>query len=287
MTSAAGATGTAAGRSDPERAAPSRVSVVLPSRNEAACLPAVLTGLAAALGEQLHEIIVVDDSDDGVTVGRLEELALTTPSLRWWHRGVGTGLATAVVEGMRAATGAAVVVMDADGQHPPAVVPQLVAALRMADVAVGSRYAVGGSRAGLSGWHRLALSRGSRGLAHVCCARLRATSDPMSGFFALRAGSVDVAALRPAGWKILAEVLTVADRATVVDVPFVFADRVAGQSRLDRRAQWESARHLFGREWDSPADRRRLLAMGGAAGILLGLAVATAARRGTRPDHGA
>lgn len=237
------------------------VSVVRPSRNKAAHVPSVIRRLEAALGEQRRKILVVNDSDDEITVRRWDEIAAIHPHLRWWHRTVGNGPATAVVDRMSAATGSVVVVMDADGQHPPDVVPQLVYAVAQADVVIGSR-------ACLAGWHRRALSRLSRTLAHGCCHRLRATGDPMSGFFTLWAGNVDLAALDPTGWKILVEILMVADSAVVMDVPFAFAERVGEISRLDGRAQIASARHLplelvgavikpsFLARWSSPSSAR-------------------------------
>lgn len=247
------------------------VPVIQPSRNEAPSLPIVLAGLASAPGGRLREILVADERDDDRTVAML---AAEHPRLRWRHRDQGRGLARAVVEGLAAATGSSLVVLDADGQHPPDAVPRLVEALERADVAVGSRHAAGGSPAGLAGWRRVALSRLSRTLAHSCCARLRATTDPMSGFFAVRTGALDGAVLAPRGWKLLVEILMAAPSATVVDVPFMSAAPVGGQSRFHLGAPVDSAHHLLARARTAPPDRARCIRTAG-VGLGLGLGLGT------------
>ncbi len=79
--------------------------------------------------------------------------------------------------------------MDADLQHPPELVADLIAAgdRAQADLVVASRYADGGSRAGLANTYRQIVSQSSTRLAKCAFpARLRGVSDPMSGFFAVR-----------------------------------------------------------------------------------------------------
>jgi dolichol-phosphate mannosyltransferase len=101
--------------------------VVLPAHNEAASLPAVVSRLAAALEGQTHEIIVVDDgSSDGTWEG-LCGLRERYPALRALRLTRNFGQQPALLAGLLAARGEAVVTMDADGQHPPELVPALIA----------------------------------------------------------------------------------------------------------------------------------------------------------------
>jgi dolichol-phosphate mannosyltransferase len=64
--------------------------------------------------------------------------------------------------------------------------------------------------------------------------RLRNCTDPMTGFFAVRRSSVDLTKLRPRGFKILLEILA-RNSVRVVEEPFVFGERNAGQSKADFR----------------------------------------------------
>src|SRR5207237_7044688 len=102
-----------------------RLSVVIPTRNEAGNVRQLFAELRLALADIEHEVIVVDDSSDEITRRELREIAARAPTWSVSERPAAeqTGLATAVARGMEAATGRAICVMDGDLQHPPAVVP--------------------------------------------------------------------------------------------------------------------------------------------------------------------
>ncbi len=101
------------------------VSIVLPARNEQETLPVVVRAISASLSRWLHEIIVVDD-------GSTDETWRTIEELRRDHRVRGIrftrnfGHQAAILAGMSAARGEAVIMMDADGQHPPELLPVFV-----------------------------------------------------------------------------------------------------------------------------------------------------------------
>lgn len=220
------------------RAAQIRISVVVPTRNEAGNVAALHAELAQALDGIEHEVVVVDDSNDDVTRPALRAVAERDSR---WHvieraPREQTGLASAVVAGVEAARGVAVCVMDGDLQHPPAVVPSLLEAIEGgADLAVASRYMPGGSRAGLDGNVRNLVSRSCTWLAQAVFPEARRTSDPLSGFFCCRRTAIKGIELKPRGFKILLEVLVCAPRLKVADVPFVFAARLAGESKASTR----------------------------------------------------
>ncbi len=124
----------------PGRRAPApepRVSVVVPTLNEAANLPHVF----GALPDGLHEVIVVDgrSTDDTIAVARR-----LRPDVRIvLERRAGKGAALAA--GFAAVTGDIIVMLDADGSADPAEIPRFVAALANgADFVKGSRFAQGG-----------------------------------------------------------------------------------------------------------------------------------------------
>jgi dolichol-phosphate mannosyltransferase len=139
------------------------------------------------------------------------------------------------------------VVLDADLQHPPEVVPDLVAAgLRDgADLVIASRYAGGGSRTGLADRYRRLVSRATTRLTKVLFrSALIRVSDPMSGFFAVRASSLEVAGLRPLGYKILLELVVRTRPARMVEVPYTFQARHAGYSKSSLAEGLRFLRHL-------------------------------------------
>lgn len=157
--------------------APPRVSVVLPARDEAQGIGAVLEGLRAALdaARVSHEVVVVDDgSSDGT--GEIARRA-GARVLRHPHA-MGNG--AAVKAGIRAARGEVVALLDADGQHDPADIP------RMLDL-LGEEWAmvVGARTGGFGGGpHRAIANRVYAALAsHVSGTRI---PDLTSGFRVVR-----------------------------------------------------------------------------------------------------
>jgi dolichol-phosphate mannosyltransferase len=137
--------------------------------------------------------------------------------------------------------------MDADLQHPPELLPELIREARrsMVDVVIGSRYSTTGS-VGKFAARRRCLSRGSALAAHVLFPRrLRGVSDPMSGFFLVRRSAVDVASLRPRGFKILLEILLRGGNLTTSEVPFHFGERQAGESKASLREGGRYVRQLI------------------------------------------
>ena len=224
-----------------------RISVVVPTRNEAGNVDALEQQLSAALSGVEYEVVVVDDSNDSATRPTLRAAAARNPRWRIIEREPRdqTGLASAVVAGIDASRGFAVCVMDGDLQHPPRIVPQLLATIeRGADLAVASRYMRGGSRAGLDGNLRNLVSRTCTWLAQGAFPEARRTSDPLSGFFCCRRSAIKGLELKPHGFKILLELLVCAPSLRVADVPFAFATRLAGESKASTRQGVLFLRHL-------------------------------------------
>jgi hypothetical protein len=130
-----------------------RVSVVIPSLNEADNLPHVFPRLP----EGLHEVILVDGHSTDGTPAVARALRPDVRILRQTGRGKGDALAC----GFSACTGDIIVMLDADGSTDAAEIPRFVAALRSgADFVKGSRFAQGGSSADITPLRRA----GNRGL---------------------------------------------------------------------------------------------------------------------------
>jgi dolichol-phosphate mannosyltransferase len=181
------------------------------------------------------------------------------------------GLASAVVDGMKSARSDTIVVMDADFQHPPEVVPRLYERHREGyDLVVASRYAEGG---GVQEWSRLRLliSKLSILASRIAVPSSAKTSDPMSGFFLVDRGKIRLEELRPVGYKILLEILARRPDLRVADVPYVFKRRLYGRSKLGLRTMLDFVIHLV------KLSRITRFALVGASGIAVNLSVMYAA----------
>lgn len=232
---------------------PPEISVILPTYNEAAT---IVDATAAALAEledlvgadEVEVVIVDDDSPDGtyrVARDAFEEDDRVIVTCRRTDQ----GLSSALLYGLQyGSVGDICVCMDADGQHPPERLPDLVAAIQgSADLAVGSRHAEGGSIDGWSRWRRLT-SRVATYTARTLVPPARSITDPMSGFFAVNRECFDddlLAAADPHGYKLLLEIAALAPDATIAEVPITFRERDAGSSKLTLDEQLRFLEHCM------------------------------------------
>ena len=227
-------------------AGPVRLSVILPTYNEAQNLPHLVPRVVETLRSIRHEIIVVDDDSPDGTWRVGEALGDRFAEVRVLRRVGRRGLASAVIEGFLAAKGAVLAVADADGQHDFQLLPELLAAVEAgAGVAVASRYVPGGS---VGAWdeRRYAMSRLATRLAQRLC-RVP-VADPMSGYFAVSRSTFQDALprLNPVGFKILLDLLAHLPPDTVVrELPLRFADRLHGESKLSRLVQLQFLEYVY------------------------------------------
>lgn len=214
------------------------LSIIVPTYNEAPNIVELVRRITAAVSGVEAEIVFVDDSTDDTAdvIDRVAvDAALPVRVIRR-ARAVG-GLGGAVVEGLRTAASDTCLVMDADLQHPPEKIPELLARFRQGDVdvVVASRYAGGGTAHGLADRTRVMVSKASTAVTKAMFpVRLREVTDPMTGFFVVSRDVLDLDTLRPRGFKILLEIL-VRRPFRIAEVPFDFADRHAGESKASVR----------------------------------------------------
>jgi dolichol-phosphate mannosyltransferase len=114
------------------------ISVVVPAFREEAALPELVRQVVAAVSQvtQSWELVIVDDGSKDRTWAVLSELAAKTPGVRGIKLARNFGHQGALACGMDAARGRAVVSMDADLQHPPALIGTMVAAWRAGSLVV-------------------------------------------------------------------------------------------------------------------------------------------------------
>jgi dolichol-phosphate mannosyltransferase len=223
------------------------ISLVLPTFNESASIEIALRRCAATLEEtgERYELIVVDDNSPDGTADIAEQLNSELP-VRVFRRAGRSGLASAVVAGWKIARGDVLAVMDADLQHPPEVLPRLLAAIRdsSADLAIASRAADGGGSRNWSPVRQFTSWTATHLAASVLPLTLAGVHDPMSGMFMLKAEVLEGVALEPMGYKILLEVLGKGNYRSLVEVPYLFGRRDRGTSKLGARQTIEYFVHL-------------------------------------------
>lgn len=221
------------------------VSVILPTYNEADSIEPTLAELFDTVGHLDLEVVVVDDDSPDHTWKVVEDLAVEDARVRILRRQDERGLATAVLHGMAHAAGQIFVVMDADGQHDPAVLEQMVIAIRIGhDVCVASREVEGASYGPFPASRRW-LSKG--GLIATNLILRTGVKDPLSGFFAVSRAHAEAVAphASPRGFKILLDFLC-RGRPDVAEIPFTFRLRERGASKLGA----STLRQFAGTLWD-------------------------------------
>ena len=217
----------------PAPLAPATLSIVVPTYNERDRLAALVDAIFDAYEQERvdGELVIVDDNSPDGTGALADELARRY-RITVLHRAGKLGLGTAVVEGFAAASAPIVGVIDGDLSHPPRMLPRMLAVMqrRGADVVIGSRYIPGG---GTRNWGpgRLLMSRA----ACVLARGVTPVRDATSGFFLIRKELARGVRISAGGFKICLELLVRARPRTVVEVPYVFEGRTAGESKMNLR----------------------------------------------------
>ncbi len=210
-------------------------SFVIPTYNEAGGIERLLRALDALFKEHRldGEIIVVDDNSPDGTGAIVDRLAAELP-VRCLHRPGKLGLSSGVIEGWKFARpeSRALGAMDADFSHDITIVPKMVEALASGQygLAIGSRYVKGG---GITNWpaKRIITSRVACWLARP----LTNVKDITSGYFLVKREALDGVTLDPIGFKIGLEVVAKAHYGRALEIPYVFTDRIVGESKLNQK----------------------------------------------------
>jgi len=219
----------------PQTGVPPQLCIVVPTFNERDNVTALFGKLDAALTDVPFEVIFVDDNSPDQTWNVVRDLARTDPRVRCIRRIGRRGLSGACIEGILASSAPFVAVMDADLQHDETQLTKMLSLLQGddADLAIGSRYASGGS----TGSFGSTRASGSRFATNIAKRLLQIdVADPMSGFFMVRRDRFEQIApsLSTQGFKILLDLIATAEGGLrVVEVPYTFGARLHGESKLD------------------------------------------------------
>jgi dolichol-phosphate mannosyltransferase len=224
-----------------------KLSLVIPvfeeAENIAGFLTSVYAQLQPVLGEDFEVIVVDDDSPDG-TWKIAAELIASLPNLRVLRRRGERGLASAVIRGWQSARGEWLGTINGDFQHPPEILPRMLALTESADLVVASRYCANGSVEEWGLYRRLA-SRGAYLLGRLMVPGIfRRVSDPLSGCYMVRRPAIGGMAFQPSGYKTLIEILAAGRVDRIAEAGYHFHERRAGHSKALPKQYWLYIRHL-------------------------------------------
>ena len=221
-----------------------KVALIIPTFREAGNISVLIGRVRAVMSEAGvdYEIVVVDDdSEDGIE-GAVADAG--GARVRLLVRKGKRGLSGAVLHGWMHTDAAIVGVMDADLQHPPELLPELISEMaRGCDVAIGSRYAAGG-KLGSWGLIRKMVSAAAVWVTWPIQRPGVRVKDPMSGFFFVRRDCLRGIAFQEEGFKLLLEILVRGRVGSVHEVPFVFGSRLRGGSKANLGVALNYARLL-------------------------------------------
>lgn len=223
-------------------------ALVVPTLDEAGNIDEVLSELTDAMSETRYdyEIIVVDDGSTDGTVDKVRDWTRRDSRVRLLSRAGERGLAGAVLYGWSQSNANLLGVIDADLQHPPELLPELLRTAEQADIAIASRYA---QNHGTKGWNplRAAISRLSTLVASplIYKKHLRVT-DPMSGFFVIHRRCIEGLTFQTTGFKLLLEILVRGRIRKAQEIPYQFGLRQAGRSKASATVALHYL-HLLGR----------------------------------------
>jgi len=224
-----------------------KITIVIPTYNEAENLPKLISALFELQMPDLNVLVVDDNSPDGT--GQIaEDLGVKYEGrVKVMHRAGKLGLGTAYIQGFQRAIedGAeAIGQMDADFSHPPEKVLELAETIQSCDMALGSRYVPGGKLDEQWPFWRKALS----GFGNFYARTILGMSlrDVTGGFRLWRRETLlgmPLERVRSNGYVFQVEMAYVASKLgyKFKEIPIYFADRRWGESKMSFRIQLEAA----------------------------------------------
>jgi len=236
----------AATRPQPQARANQKLALTIPTLREADNIGGLLGHVRSVLDPMgmAYEILVVDDDSRDGTEEIVSAISREDPRVRLLIRKGERGLSGAVLYGWRHTEAEILGVMDADGQHPPDLLPALISAILAGnDLAIGSRYTAGGEVGKWNPVRKLLSAAAVWATWPIQRAGIRA-HDPMTGFFLVRRACVHGIAFQPSGFKLLLEILVRGRLRSVAEVPLAFGSRNRGTSKANFKVGWDYAKLL-------------------------------------------
>jgi dolichol-phosphate mannosyltransferase len=221
--------------------------VVIPTYNEKENLPLMIEALFALNLDNLHILVVDDNSPDGT--GKVaDEFAAKNPKVNVLHRKEKNGLGQAYVAGFKQALkldAEYIIQMDCDFSHQPKYIPELLKAIENYDMVLGSRFAKGGSVDETWSFYRKLLTWFANRVYTPTILGIP-VRDATGGYRIWRRNTLiglDLNRIRSNGYVFQVEMAYVTSRLgfRVAEIPIYFPDRELGESKMDIRIQIEAA----------------------------------------------
>jgi dolichol-phosphate mannosyltransferase len=214
------------------------VSIIISACNKRDNIIPLVKKLHDSLAGYRYEIVFIDNNSGGAAelVSTLSQKYAVKSVVRKNKR----GLASTVADWLRQVNCEMVVVMDADSEHPPEVVPSILQALESHDLVVASRYRKGDSPRGETLARRLASY-----VANLLALPLApGIKDRMSGFFGFRPAALDLASLNAHGSNMGLEVVVRGCCKSVTEIPYTPTLRTHGASEFSKGTMWQYLQQL-------------------------------------------
>ena len=215
-----------------------KILVILPTYNEAENIHRIMDRILGLLNPP--DILVIDDNSPDHTAQIVKREFSGNPRVHVLLREKKLGLGTAYTAGFTFGLEnhySAVVTMDADFSHDPAMIPRLQAAASQYDLVIGSRYVPGGATLNWPVFRKVISWTANLMANHFLSLPPR---DCTSGFRLYTADSlrlIDFASIRAQGYSYLVEILFRASRRNlkIGEIPIQFVERQQGKSKISRK----------------------------------------------------
>lgn len=208
-----------------------RISIVIPTFNESGNVKPLCEAIADAFSGIDYEIVFVDDGSPDGTSDAIRSLPGFGKKIKLVERAGKLGLASAVADGAKIASGDWILVMDGDLSHPPEIARKMYDSREGADLVIASRNISGGGKSKEWSASRDFISKGAEALCRPIVGNR--TTDPLSGFFLIRNEIFEKTRIRVKGYKILLNLIHDNMNLNIRDVPYVFEARFSGKTKLD------------------------------------------------------
>lgn len=224
-----------------------KTTIVLPTYNEKENLPLMIEALRALALDNLHVLVVDDNSPDGT--GQIaDDIASHNSQVKVLHRAEKSGLGQAYIAGFKQAIrqdADYIIQMDCDFSHQPKYIPNLLKAIEHQDLVLGSRFARGGSVDEKWSFYRKLLSWFANRVYTPLILGIP-VHDATGGFRIWRRQTLiglDLERIKSNGYVFQVEMVYVTCRLgfRVSEIPIHFPDRTLGESKMDARIQLEAA----------------------------------------------
>ena len=221
--------------------------ICIPTYNERENLPSIVEEL---LRTAPVDVLVVDDNSPDGTGQVADLLAEKHPRVKVLHRPGKQGLGRAYVAAFKWALERPyrhVFEMDADFSHQPRYVPEFLRAIERYDLVLGSRYVEGGGTVNWSPVRKLISKGGSTYARTILNLPVR---DVTGGFKCFRREvleAIDLDSIQTTGYAFQIELTYRAHKQgfRIKEIPIVFYERVAGQSKMDKKIVAEAMRKVW------------------------------------------